>query len=66
MMIRSQPSRELLQTFTRLIDEGRLKVTAGKTFPLSEVQQAQEYSRSGHGRGRIVLQIAEEAEHTFA
>jgi len=65
-MIRSQPSRELLQTFTRLIDEGRIKVTAGKTFPLSEVQQAHEYSRSGHGRGRIVLQIADEAENTFA
>jgi NADPH:quinone reductase-like Zn-dependent oxidoreductase len=65
-MIRSQPSRELLQTFTRLIDEGRIKVTAGKTFPLSEVQQAHEYSRSGHGRGRIVLQIAVEAENTFA
>jgi NADPH:quinone reductase-like Zn-dependent oxidoreductase len=55
-----------LQTFTRLIDEGHLKVTAGKTFPLSEVQQAHEYSRIGHGRGRIVLQIADEAEHTFA
>ena len=65
-MIRSQPSRELLQIVTRLIDEGRLKVTAGKTFPLSEVQQAHEYSRSGHGRGRIVLQIADEAESTFA
>ncbi|MFL5652899.1 MAG: NADP-dependent oxidoreductase [Ktedonobacteraceae bacterium] len=65
-MIRSQPSRELLQTFTRLIDEGHIKVTAGKTFPLSEVQQAHEYGQSGHGRGRIVLQIAEEAENTFA
>ncbi len=64
-IIRAQPSRELLQTFTRLIDEGRIKVTAGKTFPLGEVQQAHEYSRSGHGRGRIVLQIADEAENTF-
>src|SRR5713101_1699665 len=64
--IRNQYSRELLQTVARLIDEGRIKVTAGKTFPLSEVQQAHEYSRSGHGRGRIVLQIADEAENTFA
>lgn len=64
--IRNQYSRELLQTVTRFIDEGRIKVTAGKTFPLSEVQQAHEYSRSGHGRGRIVLQIADEAENTFA
>jgi NADPH:quinone reductase-like Zn-dependent oxidoreductase len=64
--IRNLYSRELLQTVTRFIDEGRIKVTAGKTFPLSEVQQAHEYSRSGHGRGRIVLQIADEAENTFA
>jgi NADPH:quinone reductase-like Zn-dependent oxidoreductase len=56
MMIRAQPSSALLQVFTRLIDEGHLKVTTGKTFPLSEVQQAHEYSRSGHGRGRIVLE----------
>lgn len=46
-----------LQMLTQLINEGHLKVTAGKTFPLSDVQQAHEYSRSGHGRGRIVLQI---------
>jgi len=42
-----------------LIDEGYLKVTAGKTFLLSEVQQAHEYSQSGHGRGRIVLRMVE-------
>ena len=48
-----------LETFRRLIDEGHLKVTAGKTFPLSEVQQAHEYSQSGHGRGRIVLRVVE-------
>ncbi len=65
-MIHSRPSRELLQTFTRLINEGRIKVTASTTFPLGEVQQAHEYSRSGHGRSRIVLLIADEAESTLA
>lgn len=57
MMIHSQPSSDLLQMLARLIDAGQLKAIAGKTFPLSEVQLAQEYSRSGHGRGRIVLEI---------
>ncbi|HXL35952.1 MAG TPA: zinc-binding dehydrogenase, partial [Ktedonobacteraceae bacterium] len=55
-----------LQTFTQLIDEGQLKVTVGKTFSLSEAQQAHEYGQSSHGRGRIVLQIADGAENTFA
>jgi NADPH:quinone reductase-like Zn-dependent oxidoreductase len=58
MMSRGAASAPL-QTFTRLIDEGHLKVTAGKTFPLSEVQQAHEYGQSGHGRGRIVLSVVE-------
>ena len=58
MMSRGAASAPL-QTFTRLIDEGHLKVTAGKTFPLSRVQQAHEYGQSGHGRGRIVLSVVE-------
>jgi len=51
-----------LETFRQLIDEGQLKVTTGKTFRLSEAQQAHEYGQSSHGRGRIVLQIADGAE----
>jgi len=65
-MMSRGPASVPLETLTRLVDEGHLKVPAGKTFPLSEVQQAHEYSQSGHGRGRIVLQIADGAENTFA
>jgi NADPH:quinone reductase-like Zn-dependent oxidoreductase len=57
VFIRNQYTRELLQTVTQSIDEGYLKVTAGRTFALSEAQQAHEYGQSSHGRGRIVLQI---------
>lgn len=56
-MIAARTERAPLQTVARLIDEGHLKVTIGKIFPLSEVQQAHEFSQSGHGRGRIVLRI---------
>jgi NADPH:quinone reductase-like Zn-dependent oxidoreductase len=51
--------REPLETFMRMIDKGLLKVTVGKTFPFSEVQQAHVYGQSGHGRGRIVLCVVE-------
>jgi NADPH:quinone reductase-like Zn-dependent oxidoreductase len=64
MMIHSQPSSTLLQALTQLIDEGHLKVPVETTFPLGKVQQAHERSQSSHGRGRIVLQIADEAEGT--
>lgn len=60
MMSRGQSAPGSLQTISQLIDEGYLKVPVGRTFPLSEVQQAHEYSQRGHGRGRIVLQIADE------
>lgn len=55
MMIRAQPSGDILQTLAPLIDAGHIKVTAGKTFPLGEVQQAHMYGQHEHGRGRIVL-----------
>lgn len=51
-------SSELLSTFARLIDEGHVKVTIEKVFPLDEANKAHELSESGHGRGRIVLHIA--------
>jgi NADPH:quinone reductase-like Zn-dependent oxidoreductase len=55
----AQVSSELLNTFARLIDEGQINVFVGPQFPLREASKAQELCRSGHGRGRIVLRIAE-------
>lgn len=52
-------SSDLLRTFAQLIDEGQIKVVVEKTFPLSEARQAHELSERGHGRGRIVLHIAD-------
>jgi NADPH:quinone reductase-like Zn-dependent oxidoreductase len=53
-------SSECLQKIAQLIDEGHIKVALGRTFPLREAQQAHELSQTGHGRGRIVLHIADE------
>ena len=46
-----------LETLTLLAAEGYLKVPVGKTFPLSEVQQAHEYAQSGQACGRFVLRV---------
>ncbi len=54
----AQITSELLTTFAQLIDEGQVKTVVGTTFPLSEAGKAQELSQSGHGRGRIILNIA--------
>jgi NADPH:quinone reductase-like Zn-dependent oxidoreductase len=53
------PSSSLLQTLARLIVAGELTVTLGPIFALHEAPQAHELSQAGHGRGRIVLHIAD-------
>ncbi|MCB0177766.1 MAG: NADP-dependent oxidoreductase [Anaerolineae bacterium] len=55
------PTNDDLQRIARLIDEGQVKAVVGQTFPLRQVRQAHELSQSGHGRGRIVLQITDKA-----
>lgn len=52
------PAANLAQ-ITRLVEEGQLKPVVGKTFRLDEARQAQELSQTRHGRGRILLRIAE-------
>jgi NADPH:quinone reductase-like Zn-dependent oxidoreductase len=53
------PTSDHLRTIARLIAEGQVKATIARTFSLPEVRQAHELSQSGHGRGRIVLHIAQ-------
>lgn len=51
-------STEPLQEITNLIEAGILTPQLGKIFPLESAGQAQALSETGHGRGRIVLNIA--------
>ncbi len=41
----------------RLADEGRLRPTLARTFPLEHARDAQELSEQGHTRGKIVLEM---------
>jgi NADPH:quinone reductase-like Zn-dependent oxidoreductase len=53
-------SPEPLQTISTLLEAGMLLPQLGKVFPLEEARQAQAFSETGHGRGRILLHIADE------
>jgi NADPH:quinone reductase-like Zn-dependent oxidoreductase len=55
----AMPTSSLLRTIAQLISEGHVKPTLERTFSLQEASQAHELSQSGHGRGRIVLHIAD-------
>lgn len=48
---------EILKQISELIETNQLKVVVGAVFPLAEAQKAHELSQTGHGRGRIVLQV---------
>ena len=50
-------SPDKLQQISKLIESKQLKPVVGAVFPPAEARQAQELSQTGHGRGRIVLQI---------
>ncbi|AZN43443.1 NADP-dependent oxidoreductase [Paenibacillus albus] len=53
------PAPEALGQIAELIAEGLLLAFVGAAFPLEEAAQAQDRSQTGHGRGRIVLHIAD-------
>ena len=50
-------SADKLKQISDLIEAKQLKPVVGEAFPLAEVRQAHELSQTGHGRGRIILQI---------
>ncbi|MFC5702408.1 NADP-dependent oxidoreductase [Cohnella faecalis] len=55
----SLASGQNLTEIAALIDEGHVKTYVQSVFPLDQARQAHERSESGHGRGRIVLRVAD-------
>ena len=50
---------ENLKQISELINTKQLKPVTSKVFPLAEARQAHELSQTGHGRGRIILHLAD-------
>jgi len=53
----SQATSERLTKIAELVDAGKLKVNVDKTFPLAEAAAALEYLKTGHPRGKVVIQV---------
>lgn len=53
-----KPDGKLLASIAKLVDAGKIKSTVETVLPLSEARQAQELSRTGHTRGKIVLNVS--------
>jgi NADPH:quinone reductase len=52
--------RARLEELGRLIERGQVRPPVAKVLPLEEVGKAHERLDSGHGRGKVILRVAEE------
>jgi NADPH:quinone reductase-like Zn-dependent oxidoreductase len=55
----SRPGPQELRQITQLIETEKIRPVVGPVFPLAEAGKAQALSEIGHGRGRIILHIAD-------
>ena len=53
-----RPSGPDLELLGRFADEGKVRPSLTRTFPLDRAQEAHDASEAGHTRGKIVLEIA--------
>ena len=54
-----RPDGERLAQLLEEVAAGRLRIDIGRTFPLEQVAEAFEVSRSGAARGKIVISVAD-------
>lgn len=59
-MVAGQKHENLVEV-ARLIDEGKVKVIISKVYALEQVAEAHQASATGHVRGKLVLEIRNEA-----
>lgn len=53
----TQVTTERLTKLAELVDEGAIKVSVDKTFPLKQAGEALDYLQSGAHRGKVVIQV---------
>ncbi len=58
----NQPRQDWLEEIAQLIDAGQVQVVISQVFPLAQVADAHRESQTGHGRGKLVLEIAKDGE----
>lgn len=51
------PTQDKLNKIAELVDGGKLKINIDKVFSLDQASEALEYLKTGHPRGKVVLQV---------
>lgn len=60
----AQPDAGQLGQIADLIASGKVRVTVSQTYPLDQVQAAQDRLKQGHLRGKMVLTLTDQAQTT--
>jgi alcohol dehydrogenase len=53
----SKTTPERLAKVAELVDQGAIKIQVDKVFPLDQAAEALEYLKTGHPKGKVVLQV---------
>jgi NADPH:quinone reductase-like Zn-dependent oxidoreductase len=56
-----QMRQDWLQEMAELVDEGKVKISISKVYPLEQVAAAHRESETWHVRGKLILEIVKEA-----
>ncbi len=56
------PSGEDLKTISTMVEKGDIRPILDKQFSLDEIREAHDYSESGKARGKVVINISNEAQ----
>jgi NADPH:quinone reductase-like Zn-dependent oxidoreductase len=54
-----QPNAGQLAEIAKMVDAGKLRPVVETVLPLSDARRAQEFSQTGHTRGKIVLRVVD-------
>jgi len=60
MRYTAQPNGDQLAEVARLIDQGKVKVTVDKVFPLEQAADAEVHLQKDHVQGKVVLKVAQD------
>ncbi|HSW85384.1 MAG TPA: NADP-dependent oxidoreductase [Candidatus Saccharimonadales bacterium] len=50
-------TNERLKKLANLVDAGKLKINVDQVFPLNKADEALEYQKTGHPKGKVVIQV---------
>jgi alcohol dehydrogenase len=53
----TQTNQDKLSKLAGLVDQGKLKVTVDKTFPLGQASEALAYLQNNHPKGKVVINV---------